>query len=67
MRYICKKCGAESPAGIGYASWPNYNHTLSMGVRPDPACPNPHLFGYDDPRWDEGYETQGCVDNDVLD
>lgn len=69
-RYLCKKCGAESPAGIGYVSDADYNHTLSMGVRPDPRCPNLHLFAHDHPRWDElGYTIQARVrvDNDALD
>jgi hypothetical protein len=36
-RYVCKRCGAESPAGIGYAA-------TTAGPMPAPAagCPNPH-------------------------
>jgi hypothetical protein len=36
-RYLCKGCGAESPAGIGYV-------VTMPGVlpAPDPACPNLH-------------------------
>lgn len=37
-RFICKRCGAESPAGIGYA-----NHGSGPLPAPDPACPNPHM------------------------
>lgn len=38
-RYICKRCGAESPMGIGYA------HTGEGPLpAPDPACPNPHAW-----------------------
>ena len=37
-RYLCKKCGAESPTGIGYAASSSY-------VFPAPAanCPNLHM------------------------
>ena len=37
-RYLCKSCGAESPAGIGYVQ-------LNPGPLPDitPGCPNPHV------------------------
>lgn len=36
LRYVCKRCGAESPAGIGY---------VATVVAPVPAagCPGPHL------------------------
>lgn len=33
--YICKRCGAESPVGIGYAGQPDVDE-------PAPDCPNPH-------------------------
>lgn len=66
-RYICKKCGAESPTGIGYVSGPDYNHTLSMGVRPDPACPNLHVYEYDSPIWDElGYTVQAKMEGTTM-
>lgn len=37
MSYICKKCGAQSPTGIGYAA-------DGQTTFPDPApgCPNLH-------------------------
>jgi hypothetical protein len=50
-RYVCKKCGAESPAGIGYVVHSaEGNHELSMNpITPDPDCPNPHLLDPDRP------------------
>lgn len=39
-RYICKQCGAESPAGIGYVLGPGKRPERS---EPDPTCPNQHV------------------------
>ena len=36
-RYLCKGCGAESPAGIGYAV-----SVPSALPAPAPDCPHPH-------------------------
>jgi ribosomal protein L40E len=38
-RFICKQCGAESPAGIGYALAPGQEPDRA---EPDPGCPGPH-------------------------
>lgn len=37
-RYICKKCGAESPTGIGYV----VADGQKQFPRPEMGCPNPH-------------------------
>jgi hypothetical protein len=39
-RYICKECGAESPAGIGYVLGPGEEPRRAT---PDPDCPNTHM------------------------
>lgn len=41
IRYLCKKCGAESPTGIGYAQ-------TVPGPLPAPQawCINPHVTGW---------------------
>jgi hypothetical protein len=36
-RYLCKRCGAESPTGIGYACT-----TAGPLPAPAPDCPHPH-------------------------
>jgi hypothetical protein len=40
VRFICKKCGAESPIGIGYVLWPG---EAPQRATPAPDCPGPHL------------------------
>jgi hypothetical protein len=37
--FICKRCGAESPVGIGYAA------TQPEAGAPKADCPNPHTQG----------------------
>jgi hypothetical protein len=37
-RYVCKRCGGESPAGIGYVC-----HTFGPLPSPAAQCPNPHV------------------------
>lgn len=38
--YLCKRCGAASPVGIGYAGTPD-------AETPAPGCPGPHACTYD--------------------
>lgn len=60
--YLCKRCGAESPVGIGYAGTPDV-------PEPAPGCPNPHAADeipaeLADPGRDEipvGYLSLGVV------
>jgi hypothetical protein len=39
-RFQCKRCGAESPVGIGYALAPDAE---PGAMAPAPDCPNPHV------------------------
>lgn len=38
LPYVCKRCGAQSPPGIGYVA-----DGQTEFPAPEPGCPNPHV------------------------